>query len=434
VSHKASVRLSINHITRVEGHGNIVVDAANGKIKQCRWEVPEAPRFFEAMVRGRMWHELHHITSRICGICSISHTLTSVKATEAAFDVKVSPQTVKLRKIAKYAENLQSHVLHVGYLVLPDLMGVESVIPLASSHPAEVKTVIRLHRLGNDMSSMICGRTTHPQRIVPGGFTRLPTAEDLGTLKGWLQDVVPDLQGVTELVKSVAGNLPPFERETEYIALVDEGGYPFYDGRIGSTDGGTWDARKYRGIVNEYVVPYSTAKYARHKRDSYMVGALARFNLNEGFLSPAAKGAANSLSLNAMCSNPFMNTIAQLVECFHTVEDSIRLIDEILADGLKEESLEVVPKAGRGVGAVEAPRGMLFHEYEYDRTGRCVNANLVIPTNQNHGNIQGDLEALLLTLLDKPDKDIELGMEMLVRAYDPCVSCSTHFLEVSFER
>jgi len=434
VSHKTSLSLSINHLTRIEGHGNIVVDAANGKIKQCRWEIPEAPRFFEAMVRGRMWHELHHITSRICGICSISHTLTSVKATEAAFGVETSPQTVKLRKIAKHAENLQSHVLHVGYLALPDLMGVESVIPLASSHPVELKTVIRLHRLSNDMSRMICGRTTHPQRIIPGGFTRLPTAEDLGSLKGRLQDAIPDLQGVTELVKSVAGNLPAFERETEYIALVDKDGYPLYDGRIGSTDGGTWDARKYRVIVNEYVVPYSTAKYARHNRDSYMVGALARFNLNEGFLSPAAKEAANSLGLNAMCSNPFMNTIAQIVECFHSVEDSIRLIDEILADGLKEERVEVVPKAGKGVGAVEAPRGILFHEYEYDRTGRCVNANLVIPTNQNHGNIQGDLEALLPTLLEKPDKEIELGMEMLVRAYDPCVSCSTHFLEVSFER
>ena len=434
MSHKASVSLRINHLTRVEGHGNIVVDATNGKIKQCRWEVPEAPRFFEAMVRGRMWHELHHVTSRICGICSISHTLTSVKATEAAFGVQISPQTVKLRKIAKHAENLQSHVLHVGYLALPDLMGVESVIPLASSHPAEVKTVIRLHRLGNDMSTMICGRTTHPQRIIPGGFTRLPTAEDLGTLKGWLQDAIPDLQAVASLVKSVAGNLPPFERETEYIALVDEGEYPLYDGRIGSTDGGTWDAREYRGIVNEYVVPHSTAKYARHNRDSYMVGPLARFNLNDRLLRPAAKGAANSFGLDAMCSNPFMNSIAQLVECFHSIEDSIRLIDEILADGLKEESVEVVPKAGKGVGAIEAPRGMLFHEYEYDKAGRCVNANLVIPTNQNHGNIQGDLEALLPTLLEKPDKEIELGMEMLVRAYDPCISCSTHFLQVSFER
>ena len=317
-----------HHVTRVEGHGNIVIDVKKGKITQCRWEIPEAPRFFEAMVLGRTWRELHHITSRICGICSISHTLASVKAAEAAFGVKVSPQTAKLRKLAKYAENFQSHILHVGYLALPDLMGVESVIPLASSHPQEIKTVIRLHRLANDMSAMLCGRTTHPQRIVPGGFTRLPTMGDLKSLKDSLQDAIPDLEAVANLVKSVAGNFPPFERQTEYIALVNGGEHPLYDGRIGSTDGGTWDAREYRGIVNEYVVPHSTAKYAKHNRESYMVGALARFNLSGQHLAPMAKQAAGSFGLDAMCCNPFMNNVAQLVECFHSIEDSIKLIDK----------------------------------------------------------------------------------------------------------
>ncbi|MHC4294750.1 MAG: Ni/Fe hydrogenase subunit alpha [Planctomycetota bacterium] len=422
-----------HYLTRIEGHGNIVIDLNEGKIKQCRWEVPEAPRFFEAMVRERMWSELHHITSRICGICSISHTLASVKATEAGFDVEISPQTAKLRKLAKHAENLQSHVLHVGYLVLPDLMGVDSVIPLASSHPEEVKTVIRLHRLGNEMSQMICGRTTHPQRIVPGGFTRLPTAEDLADLSNWLQEAVADLEALAGLIESVAGNFPPFERQTEYIALVNDGEYPLYEGRIGSSDGGNYDAAQYHGIVNEYVVPHSTAKYARHNRESYMVGALARFNLNAHHLSPMAGEAAESLGIEAPCCNPFMNNVSQLVECFHSIEDSIRLIDEILTDGLEEERFEVVPKAGTGVGAIEAPRGMLFHEYEYDQDGRCINANLVIPTNQNHGNIQLDLESLLPALLQKSEKEIELTTEMLVRAYDPCVSCSTHLMKVKFE-
>lgn len=420
------------YLTRVEGHGNIVVDVKKGKIKQCRWEIPEAPRFFEAMVRGRTWNEIHHITSRICGICSISHTLTSVKATEEAFGVNVSPQTVQLRKLAKHAENLQSHVLHVGYLALPDLMGVESVIPLASSHPREVKTVIRLHRLGNDMSDLICGRTTHPQRIVPGGFTRLPNAEDLEMLKDRLLRAVPDLQAVSRLVKSLSANFPPFQRQTEYIALVDDRDYALYDGKIGSTDGGAWAPSQYRRITNEYVVPHSTAKFARHSRDSYMVGALARFNLNSEHLLPMAAEAANSFGLQAPCYNPFANNIAQLVECFHSIGDSIRLIDWILAEGLKEEKFEVVPKAGRGVGALEAPRGTLFHEYEYDDQGRCLNADLVIPTNQNHGNIQRDLESLLPTLLAGSQQQIRLAMEMLVRAYDPCISCSTHFLEVRF--
>lgn len=434
MSHKTSLSLNVNHLTRIEGHGNIVADVTRGKITQCRWEVPEAPRFFEAMVRGRTWNELHHITSRICGICSIGHTLASVKATEAAFGVEVSPQTAALRTLAKYGENLQSHVLHLGYLVLPDLMGVGSVIPLARSHPDEVKTVIRLHRLANEMSEVICGRTTHPQRIVPGGFTRLPTPEELATLNDRLTEAIPDLQAVADLVESLAGNLPAFQRETEYIALVSDREYPLYDGQIGSTDGGTWPAAEYRQIVNEYVVPHSTAKYARHNRESYMVGALARFNLNEQHLSPMAKAAAGALGLEAVCYNPFMNNMAQLVECFHSVEDSVKLIDGLLSEGVRQEDFEVKPKPGRGASAIEAPRGTLFHEYEYDADGRCVNADLVIPTNQNHGNIQADLEALLPTLLGRPDKEIELAMEMLVRAYDPCVSCSTHFLRVKFER
>ena len=434
MTHATSFKLNVNHLTRVEGHGNIVVDVSKGKIKQCRWEVPEAPRFFEAMVRGRMWHEMHHITSRICGICSISHTLASVKATEAALGVKITPQTAALRKLAKHGENLQSHILHLGYLVLPDLMGVGSVIPLAASHPQALKTVIRLHRLANEMSEMICGRTTHPQRIVPGGFTRLPDPKELQTLKDRLQKAVPDLQAVGELINSVAANFPSFQRETEYITLVHESEYPLYDGLIGSTDGGTWPVDEYRHIVNEYVVPHSTAKYARHNRDSYMVGALARFNLNSEHLAPMAKEVAASFNLEAVSYNPFMNNIAQLVECAHCVEASVRLIDEILADGVKEEKFEVKPRAGKGASAVEAPRGLLFHEYEYDKEGRCVNANLVIPTNQNHGNIQCDLEAMLAGLLGRAEGEIELAMEMLVRAYDPCISCSTHYLKVSFER
>ncbi|MCD6364964.1 MAG: Ni/Fe hydrogenase subunit alpha [Planctomycetes bacterium] len=423
-----------HYVTRVEGHGIIAVEVKDGHVVQCRWDVPEAPRFFEAMVLGRMWHELHHITSRICGICSIGHTLASVKATEAAMDIEVSEQTVKLRKLATHAETLQSHILHVGYLVLPDLLGVESVIPLAKTHLDELKTVIRLHRLSNEMSDMICGRTTHPQRIVPGGFTRLPTPDELESLKKMILDRIDDFKAVTKLVSSLAGEFPRFERETEYIGLVDDDEYAMYDGQVGSSDGGTWAPSAYRDVTNEYVVPHSTAKHAKHNRDSYMVGALARFNLNADKLRPMGKEAAATFGLEPVNYNSFMNNAAQLVECCHAAEDSIALIDELLADGLKTESFKVTPKAGKGASAVEVPRGILFHEYEYDDDGRCTGADLVIPTNQNHGNLQRDLETLLSSLVGKAEEEIELRMEMLVRAYDPCISCSTHFLQVRFEQ
>jgi sulfhydrogenase subunit alpha len=426
------VKVNVHYVTRVEGHGNIHVDIKGGKVVDCRWEVPEAPRFFEAMVRGRMWHEVHHITSRICGICSIGHTLASVKATEAAMGIKVSPQTEKLRRLCIHAENLQSHTLHAGYLVLPDLLGVDSVVPLAKSHPEEVKTVVRLHKAANEMSDLLCGRTTHPQRLIPGGFTKLPTADELRILHSGLEAAIPDLKTVAGLYGALVGNFPKFSRETEYIALTNDYEYALYDGAVGSTDGGSWPVSEYRGIVNEYLVPQSTAKWGKHKRESFLVGALARFNLNYDKLLPMAKEAAQSLGLKPVNYNTYMNTVAQVVECVHSFEDSLRIIDELLKEGIHDEKPQVTPRAGKGAGAVEVPRGILFHEYEYDGEGRCTGANCVIPTNLNHANIQLDFEALVPTLIGKSEKEIELALEMMVRAYDPCISCSTHYLRVNF--
>lgn len=434
---KPDVDISLHHITRVEGHGNIYVSVKDGTIKKCEWNISEAPRFFEAMVVGRQWNELHHITSRICGICSIGHVLTSLKATEAAMNISISKQDLILRKLALHGENIQSHVLHIGYLVLPDLMGVGSVIPLASTNPEEVKTVIRLHRLANDMSNMVCGRTTHPQRLIPGGFAKLPTQKDLVDLRKRLNDSIPDLQTAANLFKTLAPELPDFQRETEFIALTDPDEYALYDGELGSTDSKSAPVSEYLSFTNEYIVPQSTAKRARHARDSYMVGALARLNINYDKLSPMAKEVAEMFDLKPVCHNPFMNSIAQLVEVVHSVEDSIRLINELEAEGLKPQpdyyKPEITPKPGRGVGVVEVPRGILFHDYTYNDSGVCTKANCVIPTNQNHGNIELDMKALLPQMMSKPKKEIELTLEMLVRAYDPCISCSTHYLNVHFE-
>lgn len=418
--------IKVNHVTRVEGHGNINVKIRDGKVEECQWEVTEAPRFFEAMVRGRKWNEVAHITSRICGICSIGHTLASVKATEAAMGVPVSAQTEKMRRILMHAESLQSHVLHLGYLVLPDLLGVPSVVPLASTHKEQVLVVVKLHRLANEMSDLIGGRTTHPQRPVVGGFTKWPTLKELETVKQKLEAVVPDVEAVAALIKSLADKLPQFTRETEFIGLKDSSEYAFLDGEIASTDGGTWPVNQYKEVTNEFLVPQSTAKFTRHNRESYMVGALARLNLNYDQLTTNAKAAAEAFGLQPVNHNPFMNNIAQLVETVHCLEDAIRLIDEVLDEGLVDEKPAVTVRAGRGSSAVEVPRGILFHEYEYNKDGECVWANCIIPTNQNHANIQKDFEALVPQITDRTEAEIELTLEMLVRAYDPCISCSTH--------
>ncbi|MBT3182423.1 MAG: Ni/Fe hydrogenase subunit alpha [Deltaproteobacteria bacterium] len=427
-----NLNIDIHYVTRVEGHGNIVVNAKDGNVENVQWQGPEAPRYFEAMVIGQKWDMLHHITSRICGICSIGHTSASVKATENAMGLKLSDQSELLRRLAIHAENLQSHVLHVGYLVLPDLVGVGSVIPLATSHPNEVKTVIKLHRIANQMSDLVCGRTIHPQRIIPGGFSKVPTIDELKGLKDTLLSAAPDLTAVGNLLKALAPKLPNFTRETEYVSLTDKNEYALYDGLLGSSLGDTAPITEYETWTNEFCVPQSTAKYTKRKQDSLMVGALARFNINHAQLTPNAKKYAEEIGLVAPCYNTFMNTVAQFVECIYMVDDSVRIIDELLHRGIKEETVEVKPKAGRGIGVVDVPRGILIHDYTYDDDGVCTKANCIIPTNQNHNNIQRDMEALVPQIVNKPQAEVELLLEMLVRAYDPCISCSTHYLKVNF--
>jgi len=425
-----NINVNVDHITRVEGHGNIVVNVKEGKIEECKWEVVEAPRFFEAFVRGRSYLEIAHITSRICGICSIGHTLCSLQATEAAMGVKISEQTRLLRRILIQGENLQSHVLHSYFLAAPDFVGAPSVFPLVQTHPEVVVRALRMKKLANDLCDVFGGRTVHPITPTVNGFTKLPEIKDIKEIRRRLVAAGPDLEATLALFKTL--KIPDFQRETEYISLKSKEEYALYEGVIASTDAGTTPVANYRNWTNEYLVPQSTAKYTKHVRDSYMVGALARFNNNHDQLPARAQKAAEELGLKAPCYNPFMNTVVQVVEVVHALDESIRLIDELLDKGLKEEDRRILLKAGRGVGSVDVPRGILFHDYTYDKNGICVEANCIIPTNQNHANIQKDMEALLPQVLDRPQEEIRLSLEMLVRAYDPCISCSTHLLKVEF--
>ena len=249
------IEIDVRHVTRVEGHGNVRVRATDGVIEEVRWEIPEAPRFFEAMCRGRSWEDVQTVVSRICGICSVTHSLAAIKAIEAAFGTEDSPQTDKLRILTHYGEQIESHVLHVGYLVSPDLLGVKSVIPLASSHAEVVKTVIALHRLGNEIMETLAGRKTHPIRLKPGGFAKLPSEKQLEQMRVDLQASVPRLEQLTAVIADLVGELPDFERETEYVALVNPPSYPFYHGKIGSSDiEGSVSVDEFEKVVNEFPV------------------------------------------------------------------------------------------------------------------------------------------------------------------------------------
>ncbi len=426
----SNIHIDVHHITRVEGHGNILVDVQNGELKQCDLQIIETPRFFEAMLRGRPYQEASHITSRICGICAVGHATASLRATEKALGIEPTPQTKLLRRLNFLGEMLDSHVLHAYMLVAPDFLNVGSVIPLAKTAPEVVLRALRLKKLAGDTCKAICGRHTHPIAMVPGGFTHFPTAADLYALRGRYVAARADVAATVELFQTLP--IPQFERDTEYIALHNAPLYGFIDGEIASTDGGIWPVERYREVTNETMLPHSTAKHTAHQRESYMVGALARFNVNYDLLHPLARQAADALGIQPVCINPFMNTVAQVVEIVHCVEEAITLIDELLQREIAWE--EPVPPAhlsGEGVGSCEVPRGILFHNYVIE-DGLIVEANCIIPTGQNLANIEADMRALVPAVLHKPQPEIAQTLEMLVRAYDPCISCSTHLLNVAF--
>jgi sulfhydrogenase subunit alpha len=425
--------LEENSVSRVEGHGDLVLDVKNKKIEKLLFRIPESPRFFEAMLVGRNYDEPSHITSRICGICSVAHTLASIKATEKALGIEVSEQTLKLRKLIMHHECVQSNVLHVYFLAAPDLFGVGSVVPLVDINPEVVNIALRTKAMANEMVRIIGGRAVHPIRTVVGGFTKLPTIEEMEKMKKILKGSYRDLEKSLEVFKTL--KLPEFERETEYISITDPDEYALYDGNIKSSDGWEIDDQDYLDKIREKVVQYSTGKHARASRDSYMVGALARFNNNYYKLSDNAKQYAEELGLRAPCYNTFMNNMAQFVEVIHSIDDSIRLIDEMLESGLNESYAiaDIKVRPGRGVGVDEAPRGLLIHDYTYDEEGKIAKANLIIPTNQNYANLEKDMQAMVPDIIDKTEAEIKLACEMMIRAYDPCISCSTHFLNVTLK-
>ncbi len=423
---KSTRTIDIHHITRIEGHGNIKIEIRNGCLEEARWEVVETPRFFEAMLVGKSWENAPWISSRICGICSIGHTLASIRAVEKAFAITPTEQTRKLRLLLKHMETLQSHVLHLYFLAAPDFLNSGSVFQLISSHPDVVKRAARMKQLVNDVCDCIGGRRIHPMRTVVGGFTMLPEKKELMLFRSRLEDAREDLLQTAELFRTF--EIPDFSRETEFVSLKDEGSYPFIGGDLISTDGVRKKEHEYLLMTNEFLVEQSTSKWSRLTRESFAVGALARVNNNFKYLNPAAQEVAVSFGLKPVNHNPFMNNIAQLAECVHVAIESITLIDELLDLIWHSQRQEFAPRSGIGVGAVEVPRGVLYHCYEFDGDGKIMSADCVIPTSQNHANIQHDLMALVAqySSIGVDDQKIELLAQMLVRSYDPCISCSVH--------
>ncbi len=418
------MEIRVEHVTRVEGHGNILASIKNGQVERAILEVVEANRYFEGFLRGRSHEEVAHIATRICGICAMSHSSASVQATEKALGIEITEQTVLLRRLVMDAEMVSSHALHIYFLAAPDLLGLKSVVPLVEKDPDTVKLAFRVKTTAYDLAEVLVGRHTHPVAVVPGGYTSMPDPAALARMRERFVGLRQDMKTTVDLLKRL--ELPAFERETEYVALHQPDHYSFYGGDIVSTDGGRVPGDDYLDAIEEFVVPHSTAKHSKWNRDSYMVGALARVNNNWKQLHPEAQKVMEELGFKPPVCNTFMNNVAQFIETVHAIEDSIALMEKLLARGIEEEGIPPITRHGRGVGVVEAPRGLLIHDYTYDERARLVRANCIIPTNQNYANIDRDLQALAAQLADQPEEDVELKLEMLVRAYDPCISCSVH--------
>jgi coenzyme F420-reducing hydrogenase alpha subunit len=420
------VRIEVEHIARVEGHGNIRIGIEDGVLTECSWEVVESPRYFEVMFRGLSIEMAPLLASRICGICSISHALASARAAERALQIQVPEIAQQVRLLAKHAETLQSHTLHLFFLVAPDLLNIGSVIPALQTHPELIQMAAQLKGYANRASDLLVGRTSHPMVIQVGGLTQVPRKSQLRHLLQELESIMPILWTSLDVLKALPW--PDFERETEFVSLRDEGHYPFIGGDLVSSDGVRRGEDDYLVMTNEYLIDASTSKLCKLSRDSFAVGALARFNNSFEWLHPQAKAVADELGLAPPAYNPFHHNLAQLVECFHVVYESQEMITALLDQDLSEPMASYQPKAGAGVGAIEAPRGILYHSFVTDDEGLIVRSDCVIPTGQNHANIHHDLLELVPSLAAEGVGEVEISKQaqMLVRAYDPCISCSVH--------
>ena len=421
--------LAIEHIARIEGHGNIAVKVEDGQVLEVRMDVVEPARFFESMVVGRRYDEAPLITSRICGICSPNHALTSIKAIEAALGVEVSERTTVLRKLLVYGSFLQNHATHLYVLAAPDFVGLDSVFPLAATHPEVVERALRIKSLGNRLTALVGGRPVHPVTAVIGGFTAEPKKLDLAFVHDQLLEVAADVLATVDLFAGFA--VPDFASAGDMLALVESGDYAIFGGDIESLDRG-WrrPVAEYRDVIVETPAApgHGNAKHSRTTADgrAFMVGALPRVNLSGDRLVPNAKAALAKLGLTLPSRNPFHMNLCQAVELVDAAERCAGYIDRIMDMGGSSVPVAVDVRECWGAGATEAPRGTLYHSYGIGADGRITSGDVITPTAQNLANIEEDMRAFAPTVAERSPKEFELLIEQLVRSYDPCLSCSVH--------
>ena len=424
--------INIDHIARVEGHGNVHVVIRDNTLKKVQMEVVEPARMFESMVRGRSYKEVSYIASRICGICSPSHTVTDLLAIERIFNVEVTDRTHAMRELLVYGSYLQNHATHLFVLAAPDYIGKKNIFPLADIDPDLFDNAIGLKQLGNELCTAVGGRSIHPITAVVGGFTHEITADEYLAFAERMEEAIPFALETVDLFNSF--EVPDIATKGDFLAMYAEDKYAVCDSRLARVfdEEETFDADSWNDYIEEYKVDHSGALFAhiRSSQKPYMTASLARINTSWTHLTKQAKIASAKAGLRPPERNPYKNNVAQAVELVDALERCSILCRKLANDEFEGSSAPVPYEvcAGRGVGYSEAPRGALFHDLELDEAGRVVHASIITPTSQNVANLEDDMRLLAQKMIDEgaDEAAIKFEVERLVRAYDPCLSCSVH--------
>jgi sulfhydrogenase subunit alpha len=422
----------IEDLARVEGHGGIEVTVEGDRIKDVKMRVSEGPRFFEAIIEGVKYDKVPDVMRRICGICTAAHSLASIRTIEKAFKVVATPQTILLRDLLIHGEIIESHALHLFLLALPDYLGYPDAFTMAGKHAKEVKMALQLKKAGNMVHSTLSGREVHGMNERVGGFSTSPKDESLLIIRKAMEDSRAAAKVAVKLFSSL--EIPNYAQSRNTLMALDPGEKFGYMGdHVLISDGERRSIQEYWELTNEQVVKHSAAKHSSYKGSPFMVGALPRIVLGKDRLYGEARDLFKECKERLDERNSLNNNLAQAIELVHCVDRCIEDVDILLGNGLeKEELVKVEPMAGSGVGAVEAPRGILYHDYTFDEKGCIARANVITPTAMNCANIEKDLRVAAERLLAERKEDLKGPLELIVRAYDPCISCSAHLVKMSY--
>ncbi len=423
--------IKVDTLARVEGEGSLYIKLVGERVTDVKLKIYEPPRMFEAFLRDRHFSEAADMTARICGICPIAYQMSAVHAIERALGLHIDPAVRLLRRLFYCGEWIESHTLHVYMLHAPDFLGYADVIEMARDHREVVEKALRLKKTGNRIVQILGGREIHPISAAVGGFHRVPTKQQL-------RELVPDLEwalaAASEAVQWTSSlEFPIFEQDYELVALRHPDEYPFNEGRLVSNHGLNIDAAEYEDHFQELHVKHSNALHSIMRgRGSYLVGPLARFNLNYDKLPAIAQLAAAKVGLQPPVKNPFRSIIVRAVELVFACAEALRVIREYEPPAAAR--VEAPNRAGSGQAITEAPRGILYHRYALDENGLILSAKIIPPTSQNQRRIEDDLREYASHLVAWPLDEATWKCEQAIRNYDPCISCATHFLKLQIDR